>query len=75
MAELAGRDIHYAFFVCDGVYNMDMDEAIACAKLVNARHSIPYHMAPGSLFDQKRAELFDAPNRLIIPAGEEIILE
>ena len=75
MAELAGRDIHYAFFVCDGVYNMDMDEAIACAKLVNARHSIPYHMAPGSLFDQKRAELFDAPNRLIIPAGKEIILE
>ena len=75
MAELAERDIHYAFFVCDGKYNMDMEEAIACAKLVNARHSIPYHMAPGSLFDQKRAEQFDVPNRLIIPAGEEIILE
>ncbi len=75
MAELAERDIHYAFFVCDGKYNMDMDEAIACAKLVNARHSIPYHMAPGSLLNQERAELFDAPNRLIIPAGEEITLE
>ena len=75
MAELADRDIHYAFFVCDGRYNMDMDEAIACAKLVNARHSIPYHMAPGALFDRDRAELFDVPNRLIIPAGEEIILE
>lgn len=75
MAELADRNIDYAFFVCDGRYNMGMDEAIACAKLVNAQHSIPYHMAPGKLFDQKKAELFDVPNRLIIPAGEEIILE
>ena len=75
MAELADRHIDYAFFVCDGVYNMDMDEAVSCAKLVNAKHSIPYHMAPGKLFDQSRAEQFDVPNRLIIPAGEEIILE
>ncbi len=75
MAELAERNIHYAFFVCDGRYNMDMEEAIACAGLVSAQHSIPYHMAPGKLFDQTRAELFDAPNRLILPAGEEIILE
>ena len=74
MAELADRRIDYAFFVCDGRFNMDMDEAIACAKLVNAKHSIPYHMAPGALFDQARAELFDVPGRLIIPAGEEIIL-
>ena len=32
-------------------------------------------MAPGKLFDQGRAELFDVPDRLIVPAGEEIILE
>ena len=75
MAELADRHIDYAFFVCDGVYNMDMEEAIACAKTVNAKHSIPYHMAPGKLFDAERAERFDVPGRLIIPAGEEIILE
>lgn len=75
MAELAERDIHYAFFVCDGRFNMDMEEAIACAKLVQARNSIPYHMAPGSLFDPERAELFDVPGRLILPAGEEIVLE
>ena len=75
MAELAGRKINYAFFVCDGKYNMDMDEAIACAKLVNAQHSIPYHMAPGKLFDRKRAEMFEVPNRLIVSAGEEITLE
>ncbi|MBR1711076.1 MAG: MBL fold metallo-hydrolase [Clostridia bacterium] len=75
MAELADRDIHYAFFVCDGRFNMDMDEAIECAKLVGARNSIPYHMAPGSLFDPERAELFDVPGKLIIPASEEIVLE
>ena len=75
MSELSGRDIHYAFFCCDGVYNMDLEEAVTCAKLVNARHSIPYHMAPGSLYDKRLAEAFDAPNRLVIAAGEEITLE
>ena len=75
MKELAGRDIHYAFFVCDGKYNMDIEEAAACAKMVNARHSIPYHMAPGALFDEKKAEKFDVENRLIVPAGTEITLE
>lgn len=75
MKELADRDIHYAFFVCDGKYNMDIDEAAACAKTVGARHSIPYHMAPGALFDEKKAEKFDVENRLIVPAGTEITLE
>ncbi len=75
MAELAERNIDYAFFCCDGIYNMDMDEAAACAKTVNAKHSIPYHMAPGKLFDEKRAAQFDVPGKLVIPAGEEITLE
>ena len=75
MAELAERDIHYAFFVCDGRFNMDMDEAIECAETVQARNSIPYHMAPGQLFDKDRAEMFDVPGKLIIAAGEEIELE
>ena len=75
MAELAKRDIHYAFFVCDRRYNMGTEEASACARLVGARHSIPYHMAPGALFDRKAAERFDGPGRMILPAGEEIPLE
>lgn len=75
MAELAERNIDYAFFVCDGVFNMDMEEASACAALVNARHSIPYHMAPGRLFDAERAALFDGPGRMIVAAGEEIELK
>ena len=75
MAELAQRDIDYAFFVCDGRYNMDIEEASACAALVNAHHSIPYHMAPGKLFDRGRAEKFHGPGKLIIAQGEEIELE
>jgi len=75
MAELVERDIDYAFFCCDGKYNMDIKEASACAALINAKHSIPYHMAPGQLFDADRASQFDGPGKLIIPAGEEITLE
>ena len=75
MAELAERNIDYAFFCCDGQYNMDIPEASACAALVRAKHSIPYHMAPGKLFDAKRAERFDGPGKLVIPAGAEIVLE
>jgi hypothetical protein len=32
-------------------------------------------MKPGSLYDKRLAETFDAPNRLLIEAGEEITLE
>ena len=75
MTELAERNIDYAFFCCDGKYNMDIAEASACATLVNARHSIPYHMAPGKLFDAQRAAQFDGPGKIIIAAGEEIALD
>ena len=76
MPQLAEKEIDYAFFCCDGVYNMDLAEAAECAALVKAKHSIPYHIVPadGALFDRERAEQFDAENRLIIDAGEEIEL-
>ena len=75
MDTLAERDLHYAFFVCDGRFNMDMEEASACAEAVHARHSIPYHMAPGKLSDPERAAQFQGPGRLILEAGDEIYLE
>ncbi len=75
MPLLAGRNIDYAFFCCDGIYNMDIEEAAECARLTGAKHNIPYHMAPGRLFDIARASAFDAPGALIIPAGEEITLK
>jgi len=74
MAELASRGLDYAFFCCDGIYNMNTQEASQCAALVNARVSIPYHVAPGKAFDQTLAERFEAEGRLIVRNGEEIIL-
>ena len=78
MQSLSAKQIDYAFFCCDGVYNMDLDEAAKCASLVDARHNIPYHViaAKGSVFfDRARAEQFTAPNRLILDVGEEIELQ
>jgi len=74
MKTLASRNLDYALYPCDGFYNMDLDEAAECAALVGAKHNIPVHLKPGELFDQQRAEAFNAPNRLIVPAGEEISL-
>lgn len=76
MPELAEKQIDYAFFCCDGVYNMDLDEAADCAALVQAKHNVPYHVIAqdGVYFDRERAELFKADNRLIINEGEEIEL-
>ncbi len=76
MPKLAERKIDYAFYCCDGVYNMDTAEAARCAKTVGAKHNIPYHMIPNNgKYDRKAAESFDAPNRLIMEEGEEIELE
>lgn len=76
MPQLAEKNIDYAFFCGDGVYNMDIDEAAECAELVKAKHNVLYHMISkqGVFFDRKRAEQFNAPNRLIIADGEEIEL-
>ena len=77
METFAAKNLDYAFFCCDGVYNMNMEEAIACAKLVGAKHSIPYHMVPANEngFDQSVAEQFDVPGRIILKPGEELVLE
>ena len=77
MPELASRNLDYAFFCCDGIYNMGIEEAIACAKTVGAKHSIPYHMVPAqqSGFDRTVAEKFDVPGRIIVAPGEVLTLE
>ena len=76
MPLLAEKEIDYAFYCCDGVYNMDLDKAAECAGLVHAKHNIPYHVIAqdGVYFDRERAEQFTAENRLIIDEGEEIEL-
>ena len=78
MSSLAEKEIDYAFFCCDGIYNMDLEEAAQCAELVGAKHNTPYHMTAadsGALFDRTRAEQYKVPNLLIIEDGQEIELE
>lgn len=78
--KLAEMGIDYAVFPADGFYNMDVSEASECARLVNARHSIPVHIVPvhdadnPELFDRARAELFDVPGRIILEPGDELEL-
>lgn len=74
MKEFAGLKLDYALLPIDGIYNMDAREASCCADIIGARYSIPIHMKPGALFDEKMAGKFTAKNRLIVRAGEEINL-
>ncbi|MBQ1852617.1 MAG: MBL fold metallo-hydrolase, partial [Lachnospiraceae bacterium] len=55
MDSFAARGLDYAFLCCDGIYNMGIKEASDCAKKINAKHSIPYHMAPGKPYDESIA--------------------
>lgn len=78
MAHMNEMEIDYAFFCCDGVYNMGLEEAAECAELVGAKHNIPYHMTTtttGRQFDWELAEQFDVDNCLIVEDGEQIIIE
>ncbi len=77
MPLLAEKEIDYAFFCCDGRFNMGTDEAAACADLVKAKHNIPYHVGGSGgefNFDRSRAEEFQAENRIIIEPGEELLI-
>jgi L-ascorbate metabolism protein UlaG (beta-lactamase superfamily) len=74
MATLAARKLDYAFLCADGFYNMNLEEAAECAKIIGARHNVPVHLKPGELFDREMAEQFNGPNRLIIEAGKEVEL-
>ena len=74
METFSNLSLDYALLCCDGIYNMNVDESIECAKIIGAKHNIPVHMKPGALFDRVCAESFNAPNRLILEPGEELNL-
>lgn len=78
MPLLAEKEIDYAFFCCDGIFNMGLEEAARCAEMVGAKHNIPYHNTTdntGERFDRELAEQFGAPDRLIVFPGEELLVE
>ena len=74
MQILASRNIDYALFCSDGIANMGLKESANCAEIIKAKHNIPYHIAPGRLFSNRRAKKWMAPNKLIIEPGTEIEL-
>ena len=74
MESFSALELDYAILPCDGIFNMDLKESAECARLIAAKHNIPIHLKPGALFDEKRAEKWTAPNRLIIKPAEEIEL-
>ncbi|MDR1600352.1 MAG: MBL fold metallo-hydrolase [Oscillospiraceae bacterium] len=75
MGELKARGLDYALFPMDGVYNMGLEEAAECARVVGAKRNIPIHMKPGALFDRGKSDQWDAPNKLVIEPGQEIELQ
>jgi L-ascorbate metabolism protein UlaG (beta-lactamase superfamily) len=74
METFAGIKLDYAVFCGDGFFNMGLKEAAECARLVGAKHNIIIHLKPGALFSRKKAEKWDAPNKIIVEPGEEISL-
>ncbi|MDR1993422.1 MAG: MBL fold metallo-hydrolase [Nitrososphaerota archaeon] len=74
MQELANREIDYALFCGDGIFNMGLKEAAQCARMVKAKHNIVIHVSLRALFDLSKAQKWDAPDKLIIQPGEEIEL-
>lgn len=78
MAGFAAKELDYAFLCCDGIFNMDVAEASECAKAIDAKHTIPYHMEPvkdKSDFDMNVAKRFEAPGKIILQPGEELVLK
>ncbi|MDR0955890.1 MAG: MBL fold metallo-hydrolase [Candidatus Nomurabacteria bacterium] len=52
MKDLANEYLDYAFLPCDGVYNMNSDEAAKCARAIRAKHNVPYHTIPPTETDR-----------------------
>ena len=72
MKELASKNIDYAFLPADGFYNMDVEEAAECAKIIACKYCIPIHTSPDQLYSKSTAEKFNAENRILMDVNQEI---
>ncbi len=76
MADLAARDITYAFLPIDGIYNMTPEAAVEAVGLIRPRYAIPIHsMPPPDSGNTATIARFTAANRLVLGNGETIALE
>lgn len=71
---LSKEAIDYAFLPIDGIFNMGAKEASECAEIIGAKHTVPFHMKPGALFDEKKASAFRAEGKLVLRPGTEVAL-
>lgn len=71
---LSNLCLDYAILPGDGIYNMNIQEAARCADIIGAKHTIPVHLKPGSLYDEATASKFDAKSRLLVRPMETIEL-
>lgn len=70
MSELASKNIDYAMYPIDGVYNMDAVEATSVANTVKAKHNIPIHEFNEG--NDNKADNFTPEGRLVLEYGETI---
>lgn len=78
MLRMSAMHIDYAFLCTDGWYNMGYEEAARAARMIQAKHNIPYHndtSNSGEMFDREAAAAFDAPDKMIVLPGETIKIE
>jgi L-ascorbate metabolism protein UlaG (beta-lactamase superfamily) len=73
METFAPLGIDYAVLCGDGHYNMGPEEAAECARLIGAKHNIIVHVKAGESV-REIAQLWSAPNKLILEPGQEISL-
>ena len=73
MKALKTRNIDYAMYPIDGVFNMDAVEATEVANLVGAKFNIPIHENDRN--GTKKSDKFTPQGRLILEYGQTIILE
>ena len=74
MAQFAAFGIDWALLPTDGQYNMGPEEATECAARIGAKHAVPIHTDPFSLYDEAQAARFTAPNRVFLRPGETLPL-
>jgi len=65
-------NIDYAFLCSDGYYNMGPEEAMAVAKIIEAKYIIPIHSAASGDYSQANMDEINLENKIALLPGEEI---
>ena len=76
METFAALKLDYAILPGDGFFTMGLKKSADCARAIGAKNNIVIHTdsRPSALFSRKKAERWDAPNKIIIEPNQEIVL-